>query len=278
MFNPKLLKTIASIAFITVVTALPPAYAFGPDGGETLAKPETAAQKAVRLAEEKAEIKRVALAKKLGLIKLAEDLPEAKFAGTPAVIPSGTTVDKKSLGKKRKPTFVDKNVKVISSDSPITALDDEPLMGDLEMITDGDKDASDGSYVELESDLMWIQLDLGKEMDIHLVQVWHFHSQPRIYHDVIIQISSDKNFKKDVITIFNNDQDNSAKQGKGKEREYFESNEGKMVDCRIQSKGKKPIGRKARYVRLYSNGSTADDQNHYTEVVVFGKPLKPIKK
>ena len=30
-------------------------------------------------------------------------------------------------------------------------------------------------------------------------------------------------------------------------------------------------GLKARYVRFYSNGSTADDLNRYTEVEVYGK-------
>ena len=272
----KRILAAATVAVFTTLCSLPAANAFyeGNDGGETLKKPETAAQKAERLAEEKAEKIRVAAAKKLGLIKLNEKLPEAKFAGTPAVVPEGTTVDKKTLGKKRKPIFVDKDVKILSTDKEITALDDAPLMGDLEMITDGDKDAGDGSYVELEADLMWIQIDLEKEYELHLVQLWHFHSQPRIYHDVIVQISSDPEFKKNVITVYNNDHDNSAKLGKGKQREYFESNEGKMIDCRINTKGKKPTGQKARYVRLYSNGSTADDQNHYTEVVVFGKDLK----
>ena len=31
---------------------------------------------------------------------------------------------------------------------------------------------------------------------------------------------------------------------------------------------------KGRYVRCYSKGSTADDQNHYTEVEVYGVPAK----
>ena len=33
-------------------------------------------------------------------------------------------------------------------------------------------------------------------------------------------------------------------------------------------------GLKGRYVRLYSNGSTADDLNRYTEVEVYGLPAK----
>ena len=38
--------------------------------------------------------------------------------------------------------------------------------------------------------------------------------------------------------------------GIGKDREYFETNEGKLVDAK---------GIKARYVRLYSKGSTYQD-------------------
>ena len=32
-------------------------------------------------------------------------------------------------------------------------------------------------------------------------------------------------------------------------------------------------GVKGRYVRLYSNGNTSDELNHYTEVEVYGKPV-----
>jgi len=34
----------------------------------------------------------------------------------------------------------------------------------------------------------------------------------------------------------------------------------------------KPV--KARYVRLYSNGNTSNDLNHYTEVEIKGRPAK----
>ncbi len=33
------------------------------------------------------------------------------------------------------------------------------------------------------------------------------------------------------------------------------------------------MGITARYVRLYSNGNNANDQNHYLEVEVFGVPV-----
>jgi len=33
-------------------------------------------------------------------------------------------------------------------------------------------------------------------------------------------------------------------------------------------------GVKGRYVRLYSQGNTSNDMNHYIEVEVFGSPAK----
>ena len=68
-------------------------------------------------------------------------------------------------------------------------------------------------------------------------------------------------FIKNVQTVFNNDQDNSVGLGIGNDLLYFESNEGKLIPAK---------GIKGRYVRLWSKGSTSDDQNHYTEVEVWG--------
>ena len=68
-----------------------------------------------------------------------------------------------------------------------------------------------------------------------------------------------------VTTIFNNDHDNTSGLGIGKDKEYIETNEGRLMD---------PRGVKARYVRLYSNGNTSNDMNHYVEVEVYGTPAK----
>ena len=68
--------------------------------------------------------------------------------------------------------------------------------------------------------------------------------------------------KAGVTTIYNNDYDDSAKMGKGSDNPYVESRFGLVVD------GK---GSKGRYVRLYSNGNTSNEMNHYIEVEVFGK-------
>jgi len=86
-----------------------------------------------------------------------------------------------------------------------------------------------------------------------------------VYRDVIVQVSDDPDFITNVKTIFNNDHDNSAGLGIGKEKEYIEVNEGRLIN---------PRGVKARYVRLYSRGNTSNDMNHYVEVEVYGTSKK----
>ena len=92
--------------------------------------------------------------------------------------------------------------------------------------------------------------------------VWHFHKQERVYRDFIVQISNDPEFATGVTTVYNNDHDNSAEMGEGKDLAYIETNHGRIIDTN---------GAKAQYVRLYSNGNTSDDLNHYVEVAVYGK-------
>ncbi len=123
--------------------------------------------------------------------------------------------------------------------------------------------------MELAYGKQWIQIDLAAEHEIGVIMVWHYHMDPRVYRDVVIQISNDKNFKKGVTTVYNNDHDNSLKFGAGKNYEYFESEEGEAAIVFNPKTGK---GKMARYVRLYSNGSTENDQNHYSEVEVWAKP------
>lgn len=74
-----------------------------------------------------------------------------------------------------------------------------------------------------------------------------------------MQVSNDPTFGSGVTTIYNNDTDNSAGQGAGTDPEYIETSEGKRVIVNNVS---------ARYVRLWSNGSTSNASNHYVEVAV----------
>ena len=109
----------------------------------------------------------------------------------------------------------------------------------------------------------WVQIDLEKSCAIYAVYVWHYFREARSYSDVILQVADDSEFTKNVRTVYNNDQDNSAKKGVGKDRPYIETYLGKLIDAK---------GVKARYVRICSGGNTANDLNHYVEVEVFGKP------
>lgn len=152
---------------------------------------------------------------------------------------------------------------LLSKGKPVTSSDNYPIIGEVSLITDGDKEAGEGYYVELLDGLQWVQIDLEQSADIRAVWLWHFHSQRRAYHDVIVQVSDDPEFKNGVTTIYNNDYDGSAGMGKGADHPYVESRFGLLVNAK---------GTKGRYVRLYSNGNTSNDMNHYIEVEVFGIP------
>lgn len=198
---------------------------------------------------------------KRDLAPLDIKLPRPAFKGTPKDVPPGTNLEKPRSGP-RPPFLAPKGAKLLSKDKPVTASDKDPIIGSIKLITDGDKEANEGSYVEFGPGLQWVQIDLGKPAEIVAVLVWHFHGNARIYHDVIVQVSDDADFVKDAKTVYSNDHDNSAGKGVGDEKEYWETYEGRLIDTG---------GAKGRYVRLYSKGSTADDQNQYTEVEVYGK-------
>jgi len=193
-------------------------------------------------------------------VPLKIDLPKPMFVGTPvpAKIPN---LEPPRQGKR--PDFmVPEGTTNVARGKKVTASDNEPVIGTLDLITDGDKDGDEGSWVELGPGKQWVQIDLGQSVDIYAVLVWHFHSQARVYRGVAVQISDDPKFEKGVTTVFNNDDANSLGLGAGKDYAYVESYEGKLIDAR---------GVKGRNVRLHSNGNTSNKLNHYIEVEVFGK-------
>jgi hypothetical protein len=195
-----------------------------------------------------------------GSFALTTDIPPELIEGTPAPIKAPNLVQAPSTA----PTLmVPEGTVLLSGGKEVTGSDDFPIIGELAYLTDGDKEAGEGYFTEFMDGLQWVQIDLEQSASIAAVWVWHFHSQKRAYHDVIIQVSDDPEFNEGVTTLFNNDYDNSAGMGKGSDNPYVESRFGKLVD------GK---GASARYVRLYSDGNTSNDMNHYIEVEVFGTP------
>jgi hypothetical protein len=196
-------------------------------------------------------------------VELRLQLPKPMFIGTPRNLTSPNL--ERITGKPRGAFFVPAGTKLVSLNMPVTASDMQPVIGEVGYITDGEKAGEDGYFVEFGPGKQYVQVDLKTPYELQAILVWHYHSQARVYRDVIIQVSDDKDFVTGVSTIFNNDHDNSSGLGVGKDKEYIETYEGKLFD---------PRGVKARYVRLWSNGNTSNDMNHYVEVEVYAAPAK----
>ncbi|MFC1596536.1 discoidin domain-containing protein [Planctomycetota bacterium] len=199
-------------------------------------------------------------AQAMNLVPIELDLPAPAFRGTP--IPLDEPNVEKPLGKPRPPFLAPEGTVSLAGGRPVTASDPIPSAGELDYVTDGEKDASDFGYLELRPGTEWVQVDLGAKATIYAVLVWHSHAEARVYRDVIVQVSDDPDFLV-AETVFNNDYDNTSGMGIGSEMGYVETSEGKLIDCR---------GVEGRFVRFYSKGSHIDAKNQYTEVEVFGKP------
>lgn len=199
-----------------------------------------------------------------GGVPLVTALPPELIEGTPKPMKVPNLVQAPT----KDPEFlVPAGTTLLSKGKKVTSSDENPIIGDLTLITDGDKDAGEGYFVELLDGKQWVQIDLEKTSEISAIWLWHFHSQKRAYNDVVIQISDDAEFKTGVSTVYNNDYDDSSAFGKGSDNPYVESRFGLIADAK---------GAKGRYVRLYSKGNTSNDMNHYIEVEVFGKSEGPI--
>lgn len=192
-------------------------------------------------------------------IVLTTEIPSEVIEGTPMPI----QVANLEQAPNSAPSLqVPEGTRLLSLGKPVTASDGFSLIGDLNFLTDGEKQGGEGYFVELMDGLQWVQIDLEAPAAVQAIWLWHFHSQARAYHDVIVQVSNDPEFKEGVTTLFNNDYDDSAGLGRGSDRPYIESRFGKLIDGR---------GTSAQYIRLYSKGNTSNDLNHYIEVEVWGQ-------
>jgi hypothetical protein len=199
------------------------------------------------------------------MVPLNIKLPAAAFLGTPTDTPVGTTVEKPS-GKPRPLIMVPRGVENVALGKQVTTSDTNQLASNLSKITDGDKEASEQGTVLLRKGVQWVQIDLGAPYELYAIVIWHAHDTPKVYHGVVAQIADDPEFTKNVRTLFNDDQSNVDGLGAGENREYFETNEGKLIEAK---------GAVARYVRTWSKGSTESRLNEYTEVEVYGRKPAP---
>lgn len=196
-------------------------------------------------------------------VELEIPLPRPMFTGTPKHIKTAN-LEPPRKEQRRPPHLVPKGTVSLAAGKPVKGSDMEPVIGELDQIVDGDKEGIEGSYVELGPGKQWVQIDLEQKCRLHAIVIWHFHSQARVYQDVVVQTADDEDFITNVKTVFNNDHDNSSGLGVGKDFEYIETFEGRLI----------PVdGVEARFVRFYSNGNTSDEMNHYTEIEIYGTSL-----
>jgi len=198
-----------------------------------------------------------------GLVPIPIQLPKPMFEGTPQNLRVPNL--QKPLGRPRDPFLAPAGVTNVAKGKKVTSSDMEPVIGEIEQVTDADKKGAEGSFVELGPGVQHVTVDLGTPHEVYAVLFWHFHKTPRVYFDVVVQLADDAGFTKNVRTLFNNDNDNTLGLGAGTDMNFVETSEGKLVDAK---------GNRARYVRLYSRGNNANELNHYVEVEVFGRPAK----
>ena len=198
------------------------------------------------------------------MVPLMLKLPPPAFKGTPKDLQLSSYVEPLS-DKPRPPMMVPAGLKNIAPGKKLTSSDKNATAAVLEKLTDGDKEASDQSIIFLRKGTQWVQMDLAAPQEIFAIVLWHAHNSAKVYHDVIVQLSDDPDFLKDVKNLYNNDQDNSSGLGVGTDREYFETFEGRLIDAK---------GAKGRYLRFYSKGSTESALNEYTEIEVYGRPAR----
>ncbi|MHC4536695.1 MAG: hypothetical protein ACYS6K_22330, partial [Planctomycetota bacterium] len=111
------------------------------------------------------------------LLPIDIKLPKPMFTGTekdirvPYLEPLTTT---------RSPFLAPRGTINIAFSKPVYSSDEEPFIGEIEMVTDGDKEAADGSYVELGPFTQHITIDLEAEHNIYAVVIWHYHKQPQV--------------------------------------------------------------------------------------------------
>ena len=200
---------------------------------------------------------------KISLTELKLDI-DAVTSATPGYGSDDLSPPHLRKEKKRPPFMVVPGLENLALFKLVT-VSDEPVVGEPEQLTDGIKTSGKFDVVEGPG---WVQVDLGELAEIHAIVLWHFYKNPVIFDDVIVRVSNDVNFSRDVITLFNNDHDNSAGMGKGKDTAYISRWWGEIVDARDADL----TPTTARYVRVNTGLSVSGMLPGYVEIAVYGNP------
>lgn len=104
-------------------------------------------------------------------VELKLTLPKPPFMSVPHLVPRNTTAERSSLGKHRPPFYVPPGTINVALHKPVTSSDHRPLIGDSNLITDGNKDLFDGSWVTYAAGKQWVQIDLKKTYNLYAIVV-----------------------------------------------------------------------------------------------------------
>lgn len=199
------------------------------------------------------------------LAPLPLKLPIPTLKGTPDDLPKGPHIEPPTE-KLRPPFMAPKGARNVALNKKVTGSDRNPITGELSQITDGTKEAFDDQVVEMRKGVQWVQIDLGEVCEIYAVVIWHDHRVLQVFRSVVVQAADDPDFIENVTVLFNNDTENVAGLGIGTDRQYFETQQGRLIPV----KG----GLKTRYLRYYSKGSNMAAFNCYQEIEVYGQPAQ----
>src|SRR6476620_1921762 len=196
-------------------------------------------------------------------VPLAIKLPAHTAKGNPEDLPSGPNLEPPPKTAPA-PTQVPSGVVNVALGKKVTA-SVAPYSGELTQLTDGKREPFDEDVIEFKKGTQWVQVDLGQPYAIYAVAFWHDHRVLQAFHDVVVQVSDDPEFKTGITTLYNNDTDDSSKLGVGTDREYFELEYGRVVPAK---------GARGRYVRGYTKGSSLSAINCWQEIEVYALPAK----
>ena len=160
-----------------------------------------------------------------GKEELKLQLPKPMFVGTPRNINSPNL--EKVTGKSRGPFFVPTGTTLLSLNKPVTSSDTQPVIGERGL-PHGRREVGRRRLLRRARPRQAVGRRSTSERPhlLNAVLVWHYHAQARVYRDVVVQVSDDKDFVTGVTTVFNNDHDNSSGLGIGKDKEYIETDRG----------------------------------------------------
>ena len=154
---------------------------------------------------------------------------------------------------------------------PVRSSTTFPLIGSLEIITNGNIGHGYDNLVEIGPDHAWIEIDLGAEYRVDGLHIFRFTDHTSAaYRATVIEIDTQPHpgipptgpdTASTAVVVHNSDDLNSIGLGTGNHRAYVEPHYGHYM--RI-----KPVV--GRYVRIHTHGNACDPLTRYREIKVYG--------